>query len=421
MALHVPAKVPLAGSVISVILQMITFAILAACLLRRVQSISNWKNLPLAIWLVVIIYADSVLFVFVTSIITRGIGINESKGVCEGGILLCTHPILPFHFHVLPGVLRPTSKTDSEINVRRVDAGLICYMTTKILMYYFLVERAYIIRGSRAPRLKTKLWLFNCLGMLLPYCAVVVLNFVFRIAYIDDNGVCIIGMERIAMLPLIVFDVIVNVYLTLLFIMPLRTLYSYQHGTNRALRTMAFRSFVGSCATLTSSVVNLTILMVLKGEPGWICLMCCNADILFSVVVLHWVTQVDRSSGSSSNRSLGGTGRMASVADAKCGGGDVGTVKSCTRKDSALEESNALEGTMTTEIKATPSRKNREEDEDDTIELCGIQVLTEQMREVHVTHRERDHDARSEVSANEARSEMGQYAAERRVVAEKMV
>ncbi|KAL5424944.1 hypothetical protein PMIN04_002896 [Paraphaeosphaeria minitans] len=387
MALHVPAKVPLAGSVISVILQMITFAILAACLLRRVQSISNWKNLPLAIWLVVIIYADSVLFVFVTSIITRGIGINESKGVCEGGILLC----------------------------------LICYMTTKILMYYFLVERAYIIRGSRAPRLKTKLWLFNCLGMLLPYCAVVVLNFVFRIAYIDDNGVCIIGMERIAMLPLIVFDVIVNVYLTLLFIMPLRTLYSYQHGTNRALRTMAFRSFVGSCATLTSSVVNLTILMVLKGEPGWICLMCCNADILFSVVVLHWVTQVDRSSGSSSNRSLGGTGRMASVADAKCGGGDVGTVKSCTRKDSALEESNALEGTMTTEIKATPSRKNREEDEDDTIELCGIQVLTEQMREVHVTHRERDHDARSEVSANEARSEMGQYAAERRVVAEKMV
>ncbi|KAL5413028.1 hypothetical protein PMIN03_003956 [Paraphaeosphaeria minitans] len=387
MALHVPAKVPLAGSVISVILQMITFAILAACLLRRVQSISNWKNLPLAIWLVVIIYADSVLFVFVTSIITRGIGINESKGVCEGGILLC----------------------------------LICYMTTKILMYYFLVERAYIIRGSRAPRLKTKLWLFNCLGMLLPYCAVVVLNFVFRIAYIDDNGVCIIGMERIAMLPLIVFDVIVNVYLTLLFIMPLRTLYSYQHGTNRALRTMAFRSFVGSCATLTSSVVNLTILMVLKGEPGWICLMCCNADILFSVVVLHWVTQVDRSSGSSSNRSLGGTGCMASVADAKCGGGDVGTVKSCTRKDSALEESNALEGTMTTEIKATPSRKNREEDEDDTIELCGIQVLTEQMREVHVTHRERDHDARSEVSANEARSEMGQYAAERRVVAEKMV
>lgn len=55
----------------------------------------------------------------------------------------------------------------------------------------------YIIRGSRVPRLKTKLWLFNCLGMLgkcfqevhfehlliitVPYCAVVVLNFVLYV------------------------------------------------------------------------------------------------------------------------------------------------------------------------------------------------------------------------------------------------
>lgn len=57
---------------------------------------------------------------------------------------------------------------------------------------------------------------------------------------------------------------------------------------------MAFRSFIGSCATLTTSVANLTVLMVLKGEPGWICLMCCNADILFCVMVLHWVTSHDR-------------------------------------------------------------------------------------------------------------------------------
>jgi hypothetical protein len=57
---------------------------------------------------------------------------------------------------------------------------------------------------------------------------------------------------------------------------------------------MAFRSFIGSCATLTTSVANLSVLMVLKGEPGWICLMCCNADILFCVLVLHWVTSHDR-------------------------------------------------------------------------------------------------------------------------------
>ena len=89
-----------------------------------------------------------------------------------------------------------------------------------------------------------------------------------------------------------------QVYLTLLFVLPIRSkyirsfflvqesltfpivleLYSYRHSVNGALRAIALRTFVGSCATLTSSVVNITVLMVLEGEPGWICMMCCNAD-----------------------------------------------------------------------------------------------------------------------------------------------
>ncbi len=43
--------------------------------------------------------------------------------------------------------------------------------------------------------------------------------------------------------------------------------------------------------------------MVLKGEPAWVCLMCCNADVLFSVIVLHWVTSKDSSSTASTGRS----------------------------------------------------------------------------------------------------------------------
>ena len=71
---------------------------------------------------------------------------------------------------------------------------------------------------------------------------------------------------------------------------------------------MAFRSLVGSLATLTTSVVNLTVLMVLRGEPGWICLMCCNADILFCVLVLHWVTSKDKPAAyASTHASCGGT------------------------------------------------------------------------------------------------------------------
>lgn len=43
------------------------------------------------------------------------------------------------------------------------------------------------------------------------YCVITVLNFVFRIARLDSNGQCVIGMERRALLPLIVFDLVVNV------------------------------------------------------------------------------------------------------------------------------------------------------------------------------------------------------------------
>ncbi len=113
-----------------------------------------------------------------------------------------------------------------------------------------------------------------------------------------------IGMKARAMLPLIIFDAIVNLYLTLLFVLPLRTLYSYKNSPNSTLRVVALRSFVGSLATLASSVVNLTVLMVLKGEAAWICLMCCNADILFSVLVLHWVTSKDSNGNQSSDHSV---------------------------------------------------------------------------------------------------------------------
>lgn len=75
--------------------------------------------------------------------------------------------------------------------------------------------------------------------------------------------------------------------------MPLWNAYSFQHNINNKLRRTAFRAFVGACVTLASSVANLLTLMILRGEPGWICLICCNSDILFGVIVLQWATNGD--------------------------------------------------------------------------------------------------------------------------------
>ncbi|KAF3935623.1 hypothetical protein ABW19_dt0204977 [Dactylella cylindrospora] len=68
---------------------------------------------------------------------------------------------------------------------------------------------------------------------------------------------------------------------------------------------MAKRTFWGSCATLISTVANLTTLVVLRGhEPGWVCFACCNADVVFSAIVLHWVTTTDYDSGSNNPEGL---------------------------------------------------------------------------------------------------------------------
>lgn len=133
------------------------------------------------------------------------------------------------------------------------------------------------------------------------------------------------------MVPLISFDAFVNLYLTIIFIIPLRRrsfspaqrkirrtngmqtkrradvateLYSYKNmprtpATIR-LRSVAFRTFGGAVCSLISSITyvsvqhacawkyqeiiikkndsNLSVLMSLDGEPGWMCLMCCNCD-----------------------------------------------------------------------------------------------------------------------------------------------
>jgi hypothetical protein len=136
-----------------------------------------------------------------------------------------------------------------------------------------------------------------------------------RFAYIDARGTCIVGMKRVAMIPLLSFEVVVNVGILASIplkhsndkiaglphvtipgsatkcVLPILTLYatntnhvislelySYKHNMNATLRTVALRTFIGSCATLTSSVANITVLMVLEGEPGWVCMMCCNSD-----------------------------------------------------------------------------------------------------------------------------------------------
>ncbi|RKK86890.1 hypothetical protein BFJ63_vAg8858 [Fusarium oxysporum f. sp. narcissi] len=221
---YLPKPVPIGGDIMSVIVSLAACSILAVFLFQRITAVRSWSRLPFVAWLVLVIYVDSYGFVFTSAILQQVFGVNSSFNICHGAILLC----------------------------------LICYVTTKILIYVFLVEKAHVIRSSTTRRRNSKLYLFNMITLLGGYGVVVVLNFIYRIARIV-NGECFIGMKSISMIPLIAFDAVVNVYLTILFLIPLKNLYSFKNlpktHANSRLRSVAFRTFVGACCTLTSSIV----------------------------------------------------------------------------------------------------------------------------------------------------------------------
>ncbi|PHH89738.1 hypothetical protein CDD83_5390 [Cordyceps sp. RAO-2017] len=292
--------VPTAGRIIAVVLSLAATTVLTLFLTQRVLAIRAWRRLPLVVWLVFAIYSDSYVFVAATALLQHALGVNAGPRTCDSAILLC----------------------------------LVCYVTTKFI-YLFLVEKAHIMRPTPKRRLRSKLYALNAFGVLGVYVVVVLLNFIFRIAEMR-HGSCVIGMRGLAMVPLIAFDAVVNVYLTIMFLIPLRKLYSFQHlprsPATLRLRSVAFRTFCGAVCTLLSSILyppfslptwrsassarssahardrNLGVLMALDGEPGWVCLMCCNSDILFSAIVIQWVTSKDHAGSSSTPSSSRGAG-----------------------------------------------------------------------------------------------------------------
>ncbi|KAK2599603.1 hypothetical protein N8I77_011343 [Diaporthe amygdali] len=266
---------PLYGRTLSITIAFISGCLIAFLLASKVFAVKDWRLLPYTMWVVLMVYAFSFIFVFGSTVLQFGVGTNFNEQACTAAMGLC----------------------------------LFAYVSSKFI-YLFLVDRAHIVRGSKKPRLKSKLYIFNSFGMLGIYVVITIMNFVLHIAEFD-KGHCVIGLQKPVIIPLIGFDALVNVYLTLSFLVPLTRLPTikwsefWKTGTfetmwqslqfqrtpaNIRLRKLAKKTFIGSCCTLASSVTNLTVLMALNGEESWLCLMCCNSDILFSAIVMHWLT-----------------------------------------------------------------------------------------------------------------------------------
>ncbi|GAA5810452.1 hypothetical protein MFLAVUS_003873 [Mucor flavus] len=179
----------------------------------------------------------------------------------------------------LAGFERTTQPDDSEIASGFV--SLICVTVLSLLIGI----KTYNVQFKY---LSCSRWLIIAL-----YLLSWAFTFIFHIAEIQENGVCIIGLELIASIPLLIYDFVFNTYMTILFIKPLM---KSEDGTQvgwkaSRLHDVARRTLVASIVALLVSFANILTLTIFNGrERGVLCLTCCTVDVTINVATIHWVT-----------------------------------------------------------------------------------------------------------------------------------
>ncbi|TID18090.1 hypothetical protein E6O75_ATG10735 [Venturia nashicola] len=252
---------PLGANIIALIISLVTQLVLVYCLSQRITAIANPREAPFATWLVVTLFVTSFIFAFVAAILRFGISTNKNIQICHASIWLC----------------------------------LTLYFITKILIYWYFVEKAASGVYHKQNFARANMCPVDPMG---PYVVLWGLTFAARLYYIDNRHICYLGIGRPILIPLIIWDLLLNIYSTALFISPLRKLYSYQTNSNPGLRKMARRTFTGCVISLLCTIMNLMVQSILDGEPAWLCLML----FLLNVLVIHWVAHTDIERNQKKNR-----------------------------------------------------------------------------------------------------------------------
>ncbi|KAJ7924623.1 hypothetical protein B0H13DRAFT_2315336 [Mycena leptocephala] len=217
------------------------------------SSREAWARLTWARICVLLVFLASYLFLFSSGMLIFGVGLQVNATACATGVYIC----------------------------------ILFYTSSKILIYSYLSEKVYIVWDTGRSRLRSFVYLV-CLATVCLYAAVIVVMVIGRInEFREGDGACVIGLKLTASLPLLSYDLYINVLLTALFLWPLLR----SKLSNNRLRRLAARTFVASAMALTTSTVNIAFLTVMKGrELGWLCLASCGIDVIFNAAVLFWLT-----------------------------------------------------------------------------------------------------------------------------------
>ncbi|KAJ8654373.1 hypothetical protein O0I10_009941 [Lichtheimia ornata] len=211
--------------------------------------------------------------------------------ITYGRILVLALYLFSWTFSAISIVVVSTNNNNIVSCTLGIIICVIFYAATKIVMYSWLIERVHLVSDVRGSRFSSWQYRFH-LCLLCPYIGIFVLMVTFRNNLILEDGTCIIGLQSISSIPLM----LLNLYLTFLFVKPLITSGIGHHGGHHNWRStrlykLTRRTVVASVVCLFVSLANILTLAIAQGhERGLMCLSMCTADVTINVITVHWVT-----------------------------------------------------------------------------------------------------------------------------------
>ncbi|KAG0331023.1 hypothetical protein BG000_011281 [Podila horticola] len=224
-------------------------------------------------------------------------------------------------FSLMAAMLVQTNNNNMISCEISVFSCIILYALSKIFIYLFLAERVHVVTSIGVTRWNSNLYKLN-LGLVSPYLGILALAIIYRVAVVQDNGHCKIGLKKEAAIPLIAYDIFISSWLTFLFVRSLISSTSLLQGPSKSkLREVARRTMIGSATALVLSSANIATIVYYEGhQRGLLCLGLCTVDVTLNAITIHWVT----SRGSRSSRNGAGEDRTGGGGVIGGGGGAVG-------------------------------------------------------------------------------------------------
>ncbi|KAF9305035.1 hypothetical protein BGZ74_011612 [Mortierella antarctica] len=234
-------------------------------------------------------------------------GTNMSSINYARGLVISLY-MVSWGFTTIAAILTSTNPGNMTSCTLSIFVCLSLYAFSKIIIYLFLIEKVYVVSSVTTTRKDTLLYRINIL-LLTPYTVILVLMILNRVAVLNEKDECIIGLKPLASIVLILYDIFVSSWLTILFIRPLMSTTSVLQGPSKGkLRQVARRTLIGSIIALVLSSGNVFTLVYYRGyEDSVLCLLSCTLDVTLNAVTVHWVTSRARGSHPTDKASRGVT------------------------------------------------------------------------------------------------------------------